>query len=204
MKRIFKLPSISHTPAITTLFKLNKLDPVHDDIDSSGSANSINTNNNINTSNSSTSNSRISKIVNNSRNKIMPSSEYVMYFDGCSKGNPGKSGAGAVIYHNSEEIWSQSAYVGEKETNNYAEYHGLILGLNGALEMNINNLTVYGDSNLVINHLNGKYKISSENLMALYCKSMDFSEKFTNITFQHVYRTENSRADQLANDALNN
>ena len=44
--------------------------------------------------------------------------EYTLYFDGCSKGNPGEAGAGAVIYQNEIEIWSSSVYVGNKETNN--------------------------------------------------------------------------------------
>jgi ribonuclease HI len=128
--------------------------------------------------------------------------EYVMYFDGCSKGNPGRSGAGAVIYCGGEEIWSQSAFVGDKETNNYAEYRGLLLGLNGAIELEIIDLKVRGDSNLIINQLNGKYKINSENIEGLYCKAKECITYFKNITFQHVYRTENSRADQLANDGL--
>ena len=64
---------------------------------------------------------------NNNKNK---NNNFVMCFDGCSKGNPGPAGAGAVIYNNDEEIWSASLYLGKKETNNCAEYQGLILGFN--------------------------------------------------------------------------
>jgi ribonuclease HI len=134
--------------------------------------------------------------------KITPLNEYVMFFDGCSKGNPGKSGAGAVIYYNGKEIWSKSLFVGEKETNNYAEYQGLLIGLIGALELKITQLSVFGDSNLVINQLNRKYKVNSQNLTVLYNESSKLVESFNSITFQHVYRTENTRADQLANDAI--
>ena len=56
--------------------------------------------------------------------KICPENEYTMYFDGCSKGNPGISGAGAVIFNNGEEVWGASIFVGERETNNVAEYNG--------------------------------------------------------------------------------
>ena len=63
-----------------------------------------------------------------------------MNFDGCSKGNPGLSGAGAVIYEDNEEIWGDHIFVGEKFTNNHAEYAGLILGLQQAKKMNIKNI----------------------------------------------------------------
>ena len=52
----------------------------------------------------------------------MESCIYTLYFDGCSKGNPGKAGAGYVIYKGNDEIAYKSVYVGDKETNNKAEY----------------------------------------------------------------------------------
>ena len=84
---------------------------------------------------------------------------YTLFFDGCSKGNPGVSGAGAVIYEENEEIWADQFFVGEKFTNNHAEYAGLILGLQQALEMNIVSLAVEGDSQLVINQMNKILKV---------------------------------------------
>ena len=78
---------------------------------------------------------------------------YKLFFDGCSKGNPGIAGAGAVIYNElNKEIWSKSSFVGKKETNNVAEYSGLILGLEEVVEMggSIRNLIIKGDSKLVI------------------------------------------------------
>jgi ribonuclease HI len=63
-------------------------------------------------------------------------------FDGCSKGNPGPSGAGAVIYQNNNEIWGKSAFVGLKSTNNEAEYMGLIIGLQEASNMKIKHLSM--------------------------------------------------------------
>ena len=50
--------------------------------------------------------------------KIYPSTEFVLYFDGCSKGNPGPAGIGAVIYKNGIEYWSACKYIGNKRTNN--------------------------------------------------------------------------------------
>jgi len=72
--------------------------------------------------------------------------EYKMYVDGCSKGNPGRSGAGAVLYENGKEIWSAKKFVGEKATNNVAEYNGLILALQELSKRSLPKVVVYGDS----------------------------------------------------------
>ena len=93
---------------------------------------------------------------------------YKMYFDGCSKGNPGLAGAGAVIYKNDDEIWTQSKFIGKNETNNVAEYNGLIIGLEEAVHQNIKNLQVYGDSELVIKQMNNLYKVNAEKLLPLF------------------------------------
>jgi ribonuclease HI len=125
--------------------------------------------------------------------------DFELYFDGCSKGNPGKGGAGAVIYHNKEEIWSNYAFLGDNVTNNYAEYQGLLMGLNAALNLNIKNLAVYGDSKLVINQLNGAFQVKAGNLVECYNNAALIKHQLDYVTFKHVYRTENKRADKLAN-----
>jgi ribonuclease HI len=134
--------------------------------------------------------------------KIYPEFEFVMNFDGCSKGNPGIAGAGAVIYQNEIEILSDIFFVGEKATNNHAEYAGLILGLQMAYELDIKSLLVKGDSMLIINHMNGTYKCSSSNLIELYNRAKELESKFDNIYYQHVLRNFNKRADELSNDAI--
>jgi len=92
-------------------------------------------------------------------NIIILKMSYTLFFDGCSKGNPGPSGAGAVIYdENNNEIAAILSFVGLKETNNVAEYSGLLLGLNEAIKKNISTLLVKGDSKLVIEQLKGCYK----------------------------------------------
>jgi ribonuclease HI len=130
---------------------------------------------------------------------VIPENEHTMWFDGCSKGNPGKAGAGAVIYNNGIELDSSCIFVGKKETNNVAEYTGLILGLKLALNMDIKDLIVYGDSLLVIKQMNNQYKISSENLVSLFMEAQKLKSEFNKILFIHVYRTQNKRADELAN-----
>lgn len=141
----------------------------------------------------------------NERNdaKIYPSSEYILNFDGASKGNPGPSGAGAVIYKNREEIWSSHKFIGCK-TNNQAEYSALILGLEGALKLEIKTLLVLGDSLLVINQVNGLYKVKSDFILPLHKEVLALKSKFDFIEFNHVYRDNNKRADELSNMAFEN
>ena len=127
---------------------------------------------------------------------------YVLKFDGCSKGNPGPAGAGAVLYYNNIEVWSGYKFVGKKETNNCAEYCGLILGLKEATKKNVRGLKVCGDSLLVIKQMKGEYKVNSENLTPLYNEAKKLEATFDKIIYEHIYRQHNSRADELANDAL--
>jgi ribonuclease HI len=140
--------------------------------------------------------------VKNQEARIFPESNFIMNFDGCSKGNPGLSGAGAVIYCLDDEIWSGSLFLGKNATNNQSEYTGLILGLQQAIDMKITTLLVKGDSQLVINQMIGKYKCNSENIIELYKTAKDLEKYFENIYFVHVLRNLNKRADELSNDAI--
>jgi ribonuclease HI len=131
--------------------------------------------------------------------KIFPEYDYKLNFDGCSKGNPGLAGAGAVLYNFEKEIWANHFFVGENATNNHAEYAGLILGLQQAKELEIKKLRVEGDSQLVINHMKGVYKCKSANLIELYERAKDIESYFDSIEYEHVYRNKNKRADELSN-----
>ena len=128
---------------------------------------------------------------------------YTLRFDGASKGNPGKAGAGAVLYKNDKEIWSISRYLGI-QTNNYAECFAVILGINEACTRGIKNLEVEGDSMLVINQLKGKWKVKNKDLKTLYLSIHQTLKQFQNITYKHIYRNYNKRADELANIGVSN
>lgn len=131
--------------------------------------------------------------------KIHPLTSYVLHFDGCSKGNPGKAGIGAVLYNDGKEVWALHSYLGDKRTNNEAEYSALILGLTQVVEQDIKQLIVKGDSLLVIQQLKGVYKVKSPTLLELYNQVQELVKQFDYIDFIHVYRNENKRADQLSN-----
>ena len=133
---------------------------------------------------------------------MMSQIEYKLQFDGCSKNNPGLAGAGAVIYKNGIEIWSNHLFVGTNNTNNYAEYMGLIFGLEKAIELNIKTLHIEGDSLLVINQMIGKYKCNSHNLIEPHNNAKELAKQFDNINFVHIFRNKNVRADELSNNAV--
>ena len=134
--------------------------------------------------------------------KIYPEFDYKLMFDGGSRGNPGLSGAGAVLYHFDKEVWCGTFFVGENATNNHAEYEGLILGLKQAKEFGIRYLKVEGDSLLVINQMKGLYQCKSENLIDLYNAAKKLEEHFAKIEYVHVLRNKNKRADELSNFAI--
>jgi len=132
------------------------------------------------------------------------SDKYILYFDGGCRNNPSDScGAGAVIYKNDVEVWKDyKLYEMSNATNNIAEYYGLIIGLQGAINMKIKNIVVKGDSQLVINQIIGKYKVNAVHLQKLYSEANDLLQNFNNVVFEYVKRDKNKRADELANIAM--
>ena len=133
--------------------------------------------------------------------------QFKIFTDGGSRGNPGHAGAGGIIISvddNKESVIAEiSEYLGI-QTNNYAEYSSLIYSLNKAIELGIqdNKINVYMDSSLVINQVNGLWKVKHPNIIPLYAKVEKIIKLFNNITFTHVFRDNNKLADKLANKAM--
>ena len=126
-----------------------------------------------------------------------------LYFDGCSKGNPGRAGAGAVIYDSEmKEIWSIAVFVGANSTNNEAEYTGLLVGLRQAVKMGITHLLVRGDSQLIVRQMNKEYKVKSLSLKPMHLEAVELANAISQIRYEHVYREFNKRADELSNLGL--
>lgn len=128
---------------------------------------------------------------------------YSLYFDGASKGNPGKAGFGCVLYNeNNIEIDNFCDACYQLQTNNFAEYEGLYAGLQLAKKHGIKQLKVYGDSKLVIEQMKGNWKVRSHNLISCFEKCKNIQNEFTFLDFNHVKRHLNKRADELANTKL--
>lgn len=125
-----------------------------------------------------------------------------LYFDGGTFPlNPGHGGCGAVIIQENDEQ-SFSKYLGENITNNQAEYGGLILGLEKALEMNISSLEVKGDSELVICQVIGSYRCRNSGLRPLHRQAISLAKQFEHIHFDWIPREINKKADAAATEAI--
>lgn len=125
-------------------------------------------------------------------------------FDGASRNNPGHAGAGAVLVRDTtDEIsWYDYAYLGKK-TNNQAEYHALILGLEECVERRVWNLVICGDSQLILNQLQGIYAVNHKKLKPLHSEAMSLiSQLPRQPRFQWIPREDNSTADYYANKAI--
>ena len=134
--------------------------------------------------------------MSNTSNLTPPS--YKLMFDGGSSGNPGPAGSGSVLYSDGVEIWAESHYVGDRETNNTAEYTGLIRGLEEVVERGIQTLTIQGDSQLVIRQMTGEYKVNTPHIKVLYLRAKALASKIPDIEWQHIPRAFNKRADELS------
>lgn len=123
--------------------------------------------------------------------------------DGGSRGNPGKS-ACAYVMHAEERTYEKGFYLGIM-TNNQAEYWGLIKAMEFiARDFEINKCTVkaYADSLLMVNQINGIYKVKNEGLKPLYKRLMGLTGQCRIFSIEHVRRSENDRPDKLLNEIL--
>ena len=123
-----------------------------------------------------------------------------IYSDGGSRGNPGHSAYAIVVTENGKVIHEHSEYLGIN-TNNYAEYRGLIAGIVKALELKAEEVEFIMDSELVIKQMNGEYKVKSENISGLHDDAVALSSQIPKVRFTHVRRSNEfvSRADALLN-----
>jgi len=126
----------------------------------------------------------------------------ILYADGASRGNPGPAGAGVVLCDEAGDVVGESfEHLGEC-TNNVAEYRALILGLETALDRGARRVLFHCDSELLARQLQGRYKVRSENLKGLYAKARRLISGLESFRAEHVYRESNTRADALANQAI--
>jgi ribonuclease HI len=126
------------------------------------------------------------------------------WFDGGSRGNPGIAGSGWVLKSNEGTIVVQAGcvFIGTHHTNNEAEYSGLIAALEAARAHNVTQLTIYGDSLLVINQMNNLWQVRDANMRRLYTKAASIARDIPQVTYIHVLRHLNKEADYLSNIAM--
>jgi ribonuclease HI len=127
---------------------------------------------------------------------------YQANIDGGSRGNPGPAAYGVVIRDGKGEIVARlKKYIGQN-TNNVAEYFGLIAALDYAQAHGVRALRVESDSELLVKQMRGQYKVKSGDLRPLYERARKMSQAFESFRIDHVYREQNRDADALVNQAL--
>ncbi|MET0979754.1 MAG: reverse transcriptase-like protein [Candidatus Saccharimonadales bacterium] len=130
-------------------------------------------------------------------------SHIIIYSDGGSRGNPGPSAAGFVIMDSYDHVIHEGGLYLGITTNNQAEYHGVRLGLEKALELGVRTVDFRIDSMLVVNQMNGLYKIKNRELWPINERIHELVNQFEKVTFTHVRREFNQLADGMVNKILN-
>ena len=125
-----------------------------------------------------------------------------LYTDGAARGNPGPAGLGVVIEDDQGlRLRGLCRYIGVA-TNNVAEYLALIEGLTAAADWSPDRLEVFLDSKLVVEQVNGNYKVKNAALQPLAKKATGLMAQFPKISVGYVPREKNKGADALANKGI--
>ncbi|MCW2529965.1 MAG: hypothetical protein JWM76_4825, partial [Pseudonocardiales bacterium] len=123
--------------------------------------------------------------------------------DGGSRGNPGPSGYGAVVFDaDSGAVLAERKAALGITTNNVAEYSGLIAGLEAAIELGASEVAVRMDSKLVVEQMSGRWQIKHPVLQPLAQKAQRLRTELGAVTFEWIPRERNKHADRLANEAM--
>ncbi len=129
--------------------------------------------------------------------------EVIAHTDGASRGNPGPSAAGFILTDtNGTQLQAKAFFLGHN-TNNVAEYTGIVKALEAAKKIGAKKLTVFTDSELLAKQINGEYKVKSEQIRPLFQQAVEMLGRFENWKVRHVTRDNNKQADKLVNQALN-
>lgn len=131
-----------------------------------------------------------------------PARHLVAFSDGGARGNPGPSGYGVVIQDEAgRKVASLSEYLGH-QTNNFAEYQGLIAALEYAVANGHKALKVLSDSELLVRQIKGIYKVKNAALQDLHGRAKELIAQLDWFSIGHVLRGHNEEADRLANAAM--
>ncbi|HWB32893.1 MAG TPA: ribonuclease HI family protein [Acidobacteriaceae bacterium] len=132
----------------------------------------------------------------------MPAGWIVAHCDGGARGNPGPAGFGAIIHDSDGHVLAELSQFLGIQTNNFAEYSGLLAVLGFALENGHRRLRVVSDSELMVRQIQGAYKVKSPGLKPLYDEARKRIAQLEAFQITHALRHKNKDADRLANQAM--
>jgi ribonuclease HI len=127
---------------------------------------------------------------------------YTAHCDGGSRGNPGPAGFGAVIEDPQGQIAARLSEFLGRQTNNFAEYKGLLAVLEWAQAHGVHQLRVISDSELMVKQMKGQYKVASPGLRPLWEDAKRLASQLERFEIRHTLRGGNREADRLANEAM--
>jgi ribonuclease HI len=127
--------------------------------------------------------------------------EFIIYTDGGARGNPGPAAWAVVLKRSGEPDLEQSGFLGDT-TNNIAEYTALLRALELAQAQGGKQLLIHSDSELMVRQMMGVYKVKHPGLLPLFQQASKLVKAFDKVTFKHVRRELNGRADELCNEVL--
>lgn len=132
-----------------------------------------------------------------------------IYTDGGSRGNPGKAAIGVVFCNEKGDIIKKfGEYLGDNLTNNEAEYTAVIFALKkfkalfGKKMAEVAEIEIRSDSELLVNQMNGKYKLENEKIQKFFIEIWNLKIDFKEVKFKTIPREKNREADKLVNEAL--
>jgi len=121
------------------------------------------------------------------------------FIDGAARGNPGPAGAGVYVPAHQDRPEEEHFEPLGRATNNVAEYRALLLALTRAEEVAADEVEIVSDSLLLVEQVNGRYRMKAEHLKPLLAEAVTRAKRFRRFSVVHVRRKENARADRLAN-----
>jgi ribonuclease HI len=126
----------------------------------------------------------------------------VLYADGACRGNPGPAGSGAALVNEEGHVVAEAMRHLGRGTNNIAEYTALIIGLEEAERHNVEDIEIRMDSKLVVEQMNGKWRVRDAKLRPLADRARELLARFPHWRICHIPRDQNAVADLLANRAI--
>ena len=133
---------------------------------------------------------------------ILNANKVIIHTDGAARGNPGPAAIGVIIKDENGKLLARISRGIGTTTNNQAEYQAIITALEKAISLSILQVALKSDSELVVNQINGQYKIKNTGLRALYQRVVQLIGSLEGFSIAYIPREQNTGADALANKAL--
>lgn len=135
--------------------------------------------------------------------KTMWPKKVFIYTDGASRGNPGPCSLGLQVLSTDKKIiYEEASFLESKNTNNFAEYKGVIRAFELAVQNKVEDLVLFSDSQFLIYQLQKKYKVKTPSIKKLFQECQELLKHIPKVRFEHIPREQNKSADALANRAL--